>query len=179
MPEVIPPNFIVHYSRGEPFRSITSFPQDEWRNIVKKLNPTTAWGLNRFADSNYLKQCILAEAQVRKKFIAKGGKPRLEQPIYFFLGRNKRFEEHMLNKGYKIKLDDLESEQVSFTYGDSMLAFIKENRDQSGAQYKNPLCEEVYRLEELGHVYSSIHFPVENQLAVKSASVINLSKCTS
>lgn len=73
-----------------------------------------------------------------------------------------------MNKGYKINLDDLESEQVSCTYGDSMLAFIKENRDQSGPQYKNPLCEEVYTLEELGSVYSSIHFPEENQLAIEA-----------
>ena len=28
------PNFIVHYNRGEPFRSITSFPQDQWQSII-------------------------------------------------------------------------------------------------------------------------------------------------
>lgn len=162
------PNFIAHYNRGEPFRSITSFPQDQWQSIIEKLNSTNAWGLNRFADRQYLKQRVLAEAEVRKAFIAKGGKPRLEQPIYFFLGANKRFEEHKLNQGYKISFDDLESEQVSFTYGDSMLAFIKENRDQSGPQYRNPLCEEVYRLEELGGVYASIHFSDENQLAIEA-----------
>lgn len=115
MPKFIPPNFIVHYSRGEPFRSITSFPKDEWKNIIENLNTTNAWGLNRFADPNYLKQRVSAEAQVRKNFITKGGKPQLEQPIYFFLGTNRRFEEHNLNKGYKINLEDLEPEQISFT----------------------------------------------------------------
>ncbi len=105
---------------------------------------------------------------MRKAFIAKGGKPQLEQPIYFFLGANKRFEEHKLNKGYKINLHDLESEQVSFTYGDSMLAFIKENRDQSDPLYKNKLCEEVYRLEELDRVYSSVHFLNEGHLAIEA-----------
>ncbi len=168
MPKIIPPNFVVHYSRGEPFRSITSFPKDEWQSIIDSLNSTSAWGLNRFADPQYLKQRVLAEAEVRKAFIAKGGRPQLEQPIYFFLGANQRFEEHKLNKGYKINLDDLESEQISFTYGDSMLAFIKENRDQSGPKYKNLLCDEVYRLEELGNVYSSVHFPDENQLAIEA-----------
>ena len=73
-----------------------------------------------------------------------------------------------MNKGYKINLEDLESEQVSFTYGDSMLAFIKENRDQSGPQYKNPLCEEIFRLEELDSIYSSIHFPDVNQLSIEA-----------
>lgn len=168
MKDKVIPSFIVHYNRGEPFRSITSFPQDQWQSIIEKLNSTNAWGLNRFADPQYLKQRVLAEAEVRKAFIAKGGKPELEQPIYFFLGSNKRFEEHKLNKGYKINLDDLESEQVSFTYGDSMLAFIKENRDQSCPHYKNPLCGEVYTLEELDSIYSSIHFPDENQLAIEA-----------
>jgi hypothetical protein len=162
------PNFIVHYSRGEPFRSITSFPQDQWQNIIENLNSTNAWGLNRFADPLYLKQRVRAEAEIHKAFIAKGGKPQIKQPIYFFLGTNARFEKQKLNKAYKINLDDLESEQISFTYGDSMLAFIKENRDQSGSQYQNPLCGEVFRLEELGRVYSSVHFPDENQLAIEA-----------
>ncbi|MBC7419267.1 MAG: hypothetical protein H7328_00935 [Bdellovibrio sp.] len=82
MPKFIPPNFIVHYRRGEPFRSITSFPKSEWANIVEKLNPVNAWGLNRFADPQYLKQRVLAEAEVREAFIAKGGRPRLEHPIF-------------------------------------------------------------------------------------------------
>jgi len=55
-------------------------------------------GLSRFADPNYLKQRVLAEAEVRKAFIAKGGKPQLEQPIYFFLGGNKRFEPSVSGK---------------------------------------------------------------------------------
>jgi hypothetical protein len=63
-----------------------------------------ACGRHLAARPNYLKQRVLAEAEVRKAFIAKGGKPRLEQLIYFFLGGNKRFEEHKLNKGYKINL---------------------------------------------------------------------------
>ena len=162
------PNFIVHYNRGEPFRSITSFPSDQWQSIIEKLKPTNAWGLKRFTDPNYLKQRVLAETQLRNEFLTKGGKPQLEQPIYFFLGRNRRFEEHQLNKGYKINLSDLESEQISFTYGDSMLALIAENRKQSGPQYKNPLCEAIYRLEELSQIYSSIHFPDENQLAIEA-----------
>lgn len=168
MSKLTPPKFIIHYNRGEPFRCITNYPQDQWQSIIEKLNSTNAWGLNRFSDPQYLKQRVLAESEVRKAFIAKGGKPHLEQPIYFFLGSNKRFEEHKLNKGYKINLVDLAPEQVSFTYGDSMLGFIKENRDLSGLQYKNPLCEEVYRLEELGSVYSSIHFPDENHLAIEA-----------
>ena len=91
----------------------------------------------------------------------------MENPIYFFLGTNKKFEEQKLNKRYKIKLENIASEHVSITYGDSMLAFIKENKDLSGSLYKNPLCGVVYRLEELESIYSSIHYPTENQLAIE------------
>ncbi len=73
------PNFIAHYNRGELFRSITRAPQDQWQNIIENLN------LSRFTDPAYLKQRVQAELQVRNTFIAKGGQPKLKQPIYFFL----------------------------------------------------------------------------------------------
>lgn len=72
------PEFIIHYSRGEPFRTLTRFPQNEWQNIIETLNPKNAWGLNRFSDSNYLKQRIQVEDQLLNAFIAKGGEPILK-----------------------------------------------------------------------------------------------------
>ncbi|MBC7754543.1 MAG: hypothetical protein H7Z71_09920 [Moraxellaceae bacterium] len=153
------PQFISHYSRGEPFRSITSLPQDQWQNIIQKLDSTNAWGMDRFKDLNYLKQRVQAEAKLRNAFIAKGEKPQLDQPIYFFLGRNEQFEESRLNKRYEFNLADILSEHISFTYGDSMLSLIEENRKHSGIRYQNPLCDSIYRTEELKTLFSSEHFP--------------------
>lgn len=176
MPGLTVPNFIVHYSRSEPFRSITSAPHDQRQMIIEKLNSANAWGLNRFTDLSYLQERVQAETKLRSALIAKGGKPELEQPIYFFLGRNKRFEEQKLNKGYKINLSHLLSKPLSFTYGDSMLALIEENRTQSGIRYNNPLCKNVYRLDELAELYSRVHFSEVPSLAIEAQLWIMPSK---
>jgi hypothetical protein len=101
------PDYITHYSRGEPFLSLSSVTQDNLQSVLKQLNESNAWGLNRFSDPDYLKQRKQIEQKLRQQFIAKGGKPELDHPIYFFLGRNARFEEHKKNIGYKINLKDI------------------------------------------------------------------------
>ena len=162
------PKFIVHYSRGEPFLSITSLPKNNLSQTIQKLTEANAWGLNRFSDPHYLNQRIETESLVRNSFIAKGGEPQLIQPIYFFLGRNNRFEEHQLNKGYSIELQKISFKSISFTYGDSMLAFNEMNRTLSGIKYQNPLCTKVYLLEELDSIFSSPHFPHDDPLAIEA-----------
>lgn len=88
------PNFIVHYSRGEPFRSITSLSHHDLDSALKKMTEANAWGLARFSDPQYLSQRYQTEDILKNRFIKIGGKPVLENPIYFFLGRHQRFEEH-------------------------------------------------------------------------------------
>lgn len=162
------PTFIVHYSRGEPFLSITSVPKSNLPQIIQKLTETNSWGLNRFSDPYYLQQRIKTESLLRKAFIAKGGEPQLAQPIYFFLGSNLRFEEHKLNNGYKIELKKISTKSISFTYGDSMLAFNEMNRSRSGIKYQNPLCGEVFLHEELDAIFSSTHFSCHDSLAIEA-----------
>src|SRR6185437_3233209 len=94
------PSFLVHYNRGEPFRSLTAVPNEKLTTILCALNETNSWGLNRFSDPDYLIRRKQVEAKIRQEFIMKGGNPILDNPIYFFLGRNNRFEEHPLNQGY-------------------------------------------------------------------------------
>lgn len=162
------PTFIVHYSRGTPFRSITGVPSSQRQQVIGKLNETNAWGLNRFSDQLYLQQRFETESHVRNAFMKKGGRPQLMNPIYFFLGRNLHFEEHELNKGYKIDLQKISSDAISFTYGDSMLAFNESNGTRSGIKYQNPLCTNVYSFEELDLIFSSPHFPKEDPLAIEA-----------
>lgn len=162
------PKFIFHYSRGTPFLSITSVPEKKLLQIVDQLTQANAWGIGRFSDQHYLNQRIETESQIRNAFIAKGGQPQLQQPIYFFLGSNKLFENHRLNKAYKIELQKVSSKNISFTYGDSMLAFNEFNRGQSGIKYQSPLCAKVYMLEELESVFLSPHFPSQGPLAIEA-----------
>jgi hypothetical protein len=148
------PDFLVHYSRGEPFRSLSGVPRANVKNVLSKLNETNAWGLGRFSDPEYLKRRLAVEQKLRREFIVKGGKPVLEHPIYFFLGNNAEFEKHEGNKGYLIRLEDLPKDAVSFTYGDSIFSFNEDYRKLKGEDYLSELCPHVYGLKELPNVFS-------------------------
>ncbi len=73
-----------------------------------------------------------------------------------------------MNKGYKIDLQKISPDAISFTYGDSMLALNESNRNHSGIKYQNPLCAKVFLLEELDMIFSSPHFPKEDPLAIEA-----------
>jgi hypothetical protein len=161
------PSFITHYNRSEPFRSVTQSPQEMWPDVVQLLTDETSWGIRRFSDPEYLVQRLEVEKRIRNEFITKGGRPELKNPIYFFLGRNIRFEEHPGNKGYAIELRDINSDSISFTYGDSMLAYIEKYRNQSGEKYRNSLCAKVYRMDELKSLFAHPSFPPIDSLAVE------------
>lgn len=162
------PSQIVHYSRGEPFRSLTSVGQEHIRQVIKGLNDQNTWGLSRFSDPDYLPQRFEAEERLRQRFIDNGGKPALRNPIYFFLGRHSGFENHESNIGYLIDLKDLDPYSISFTYGDSMFSFVQQNRAFAGSKYLNPLCADVYSLETLPQLFGHSSFPKSDPLHIEA-----------
>ena len=166
------PDFIVHYSRGEPFRTISEVSPENLPTVLNQLNESNAWGLNRFSDPQYLTKRFEVEKKLRLGFISKGGKPELNCPIYFFLGNNDRFEEHQSNIGYRINLKDVPADAVSFTYGDSMFSMCPNYRAKLNDKYQSELCSQIYRLEELEFLFAAIKeqtvkFHIECQLWIK------------
>ena len=172
------PDFIIHYSRGEPFRSISGVPKDKLPAVIKELSETNAWGLERFSDSKYLEQRLVVEKKIREDFIAKGGTPQLLHPIYFFLGRNLDFDSHESNRGYRIRLRDLPKGSVSFTYGDSMFSLNEENRKLRGGAYLGSLCRQIYVPEELPFLFSHQEFQSAERLHVEAQLWIAPSEAT-
>lgn len=175
------PDFITHYSRGKPFQSITSLPQTEWEQALATLNETNAWGLNRFKDQEYLSKRVQTENKIKDLFKAVGGVPEIDHPTYFFLGSNSRFEEHPANKAYKILLDSLPESSVSFTYGDSLLAFDETYRDLSGERYQNPLCTKIFLKRDLEALFSNVAYPQHESLHIEAQVWIDsksLFKCS-
>lgn len=169
------PDFIVHYSRGEPFRSISEVPQANLPGVLNQLDESNAWGLSRFSDPEYLRHRLLAEQKMRQGFIDKGGKPELEYPIYFFLGNNSRFEEHKSNIGYRINLADVSPHAISFTYGDSMFSMCEQYREKLGDEYQSNLCSQIYRADGLNSLFSAMRdiprkLHIECQLWIKPAA---------
>lgn len=162
------PDFIVHYSRGEPFRSMSAVSKDKLAEILEGLNDKNAWGLSRFSDPAYLERRLAVEQRIRDEFIAKGGKPVLKHPIYFFLGRNIEFEKHERNKAYLIHLKDLPNAAVSFTYGDSMFSLNEDYRSLKGGGYSSELCPRVYRFEDLPYIFSHADYQLSSRLHVEA-----------
>lgn len=150
------PDFIVHYNRSEPFRSISEVSQENLRLVLNQLDESKSWGLNRFLDPEYMPKRLKVEQILRDGFIAKGGMPELNHPIYLFLGRNRQFEEHKRNIGYSINLENVPSHLVSFTYGDSMFSMCDTYRKKLGSEVQIRLCAQVYRLAELNELFSAI-----------------------
>jgi hypothetical protein len=134
---------------------------------MAQLDQQNTWGLDRFADPDYLKRRIEVEKCLHREFISKGGKPSLANPIYFYLGRNSVFEERPENKGYVIELKDVASDSVSFSYGDSLLAFNQQYRRQSGPRYANPLCLQLFRMDQLASLFSHVAFPRISPLRIE------------
>ncbi len=161
-------DYIVHYSRAEPFRSLTSVPADQLYAVLNNLNEKVAWGLNRFSDSNYFQQRLDVENRMRSEFIAMGGEPVLSHPTYFFLGRNPRFEEVSLNIGYMIELSSIDIKSISFSYGDTMLSFNQENRKLAGEKYANPLCNRLYLKSDLESLFGNKMYPKDSPLYVEA-----------
>lgn len=161
------PDVIVHYSRSEPFRSMSSVPSNQWAVAIKDLSETNAWGMSRFSDPDYLPRRLEVEKHIRNEFIKKGGKPELDHPLYFFLGRHNGFEKHPRNIGYVIQLKDIRSDAISFTYGDSLLAYNEDYRSQSGEKYKNSLCSQIFKKEDLESLFSHVDFPKTERLSIE------------
>lgn len=161
------PNFIIHYSRGRPFQSITNSSSEERDKIIKSLNEESAWGLNRFQDSKYLEKRITTENRLRNAFVERGGKTEICRPIYFFLGHNLNFEKHPENRAYRIDLSKIPKDIISFTYGDSLLSFDDEYRNLSGEKYRNSLCAKIFLLNDLDELFSSDQYPDTDPLHIE------------
>jgi len=147
---------------------MTSVPADKLPGILKELNETTAWGIARFSDPEYLARRHEVEKRIRQEFIAKGGNPDLEHPIYFFLGGDAEFEKHERNRGYVIPMSEIAESDICFAYGDSMLTFNPDYRAQFGEKYKSSLCAKIFLKNELESLFSHPEFSKDHYLRIEA-----------
>ncbi|MDP2305606.1 MAG: hypothetical protein Q8P18_06235 [Pseudomonadota bacterium] len=154
------PDFLTHYSRGEPFRSVTSAPQEQWGAIVAGFSDANVWGRDRFADPQYLSRRLVVEERLRAEFVDGGGEPQVEHPFYCVVGGLGRWERQRTTgmRAYILPLTDLPSASISFTFGDSLLTYDEDNRSQAAAlgRYLHPLSGRLYRLEGVRELASRI-----------------------
>jgi hypothetical protein len=151
-----------------PFRSFTGLSLSERVKVISSLNESNSWGVSRFQDPSYLNQRLAVESRLYQEFVNLRGRPELQNPIYFFLGRNEKFEQHPLNRAYKIFLADLPENSVSFTYGDSMFGFDQGLRGQVGEKYQNPLCGRLFLKGQLSELFMNPNLPKRDPLPIEA-----------
>ena len=126
-------DYLIHiYKRGsEPFRSLSSLPDAQALQIMKDLYIEGSVFWERFKDPAwYLQARRETEHWLHDQFVAKGGEPRNEHPIYMVLGTPRWFE----NRGDAATLSTTEQirvplalfgeRDISFTYPDSMVTSL-------------------------------------------------------
>ncbi len=117
--------YITHYYiRGtDPWKNIMFLPEaDAFRKaaeLAMAYKATASSG--RFADFiNYYPRRKAADRIVREEFICLGGRPRLEHPYSFVLGKSDYLEKwYGDGANIRLQLDTILDSQISFTPGDS------------------------------------------------------------
>lgn len=126
--------YIVNYCHPncEPFFNICRLPKNEAFFLAHRMaesNPdTTSFG--RFADfENYYPRRIKTDEYLYNLFCSLGGNPKEKHPLSFVL-HSSEFLKNWFGNGIttKIKLKNIPSEFISFTLGDSMSVFKKNNK---------------------------------------------------
>jgi hypothetical protein len=120
--------FLTHYyKQGDlPFRSLSALTDSEALKIMESLyddNPLA----ERFKEPlQYLNNRKQAEKWVRDEFIAKGGQPKDEYPLYAVLGYSNWIENHLTTfdiDRIHIPLSIFTEKDITFTYPDSMVTY--------------------------------------------------------
>jgi hypothetical protein len=128
--------FLTHiYRRGaEPFQSLSALCDQEALPIMKSLYVAGSAYWGRFEDPlEYLRARRLTESWLRQAFIAKGGKPQQDYPIYFMVG-NPPWLERAADPAtiastarIQVPVSIFDECDVSFTYPDSMVTLLMED----------------------------------------------------
>ncbi len=126
--------YIVNYCHPNcvPFLNICRLPKDEAFETAYKMaenNPDTT-AFIRFADfENYYPRRMKQDEYLYDFFVSLGGNPKEKHPLSFVLHGcdylDKWFGNGTINK---IKLENIPSEYISFTLGDSMSAYMRDGK---------------------------------------------------
>ncbi len=144
------------YKRGTvPFRSISALSDAEAIDIMRALYREGSVIWERFKEpADYLQLRRQVEEWLRREFIAKGGQPRTDYPIYMVWGRSK-WMETMIDEitlattmEIQVPLSMFNEKAVSFTYPDSMVSFIL-NMERNPDYYLSEYHGQVFTLAEM------------------------------
>lgn len=154
---------LTHYYHQNdlPFQSLSSLTDQEALGVISGLDDRAGAVYHRFKDPvKYLQQRRKTENWVRQEFIKKGGQPVLAYPHYFVVERALWIEEGFDGYSDKVQLpiSSFRSEQVSFTYPDSMVSYWLQSQSEQ-AFYRPEYHGQVFTLSEISQVIKEFGIP--------------------
>ena len=152
------PKFITHYHLADrqPFLTLSELEAGKDNDIFKSLQGRHKCdpSYKRRYGRDYIDMRQKIEDTLRHLFIARGGKPTKEYPLYFVLGQSNWFkgliDEH---REIRIDLDSLSPTTTSFTFPDSYVALSRNEKPYHG---------KVFLLHELESVVDKYGVPSDD-----------------
>lgn len=161
--------YLLHvYKRGcRPFQSLSALPQQQALAIMSTLYVEGSMFWQRFKDPlGYLTFRRKVEENLRHGFVAKGGRPKEPYPIYLVLGRPKWLElvadtpTLETTSEIEIPLSIVDTDQISFTYPDSMVSALME-LEKNPEYYEPDYHGKVFTMKEMEMILDRNGLPGE------------------
>ena len=161
-------DYLIHFYRSgtEPFRSLSALSDMAAMQIMQEFYVEGAVFWERFKDPyQYLQARRQIERWLRQEFIAQGGIPQESYPIYMVLGRSKWLltaadaATLATTAEIQVPLSLFRECDVSFTYPDSMVAFLLAN--QESEYYLPNYHRKLFKLSEICSIVESNGLPGE------------------
>ncbi|HKW95632.1 MAG TPA: hypothetical protein VJX92_27340 [Methylomirabilota bacterium] len=158
------PAFVTHYHLADkqPFLNLSDLAEAELAAVMQDLEQRRALsGLKRVFGPRYMRLRRLTEDRLHELFLQAGGLPKRKAPHYFVLGSSEWYRGLAPDtREVVLRLEDLPSEVMSFTYPDSFTAMA------FGPQFGIPLQarpyhKQVFRLEQLKDVVAQYGLPAD------------------
>ncbi|HBN83378.1 MAG TPA: hypothetical protein DDZ89_05990 [Clostridiales bacterium] len=112
------------YNSSEPLKSITQLSEKEAFAVAEKLYKESQCRAHRRFGPDfpvYYRHRLKTEEWLYDHFVAMGGKPETSHPYYFALQHcESLYRNFEYGKAIKINLSDIHSQDISFTFGDSV-----------------------------------------------------------
>lgn len=162
------PTHLFHYfeKNSEPLQSMTAQGFDKATEIQKNITK----GFNSQRPPNYVELRFAVEKRLKSAFESKGGKPKSPNPSYFTLGSCDWVKSCYDDPSVTIiPLADVDPEQLTFTYPDSMVSFQFHDEPKLGI-YRKPCNGQVFLLDEIMEVIDQYGLPSEEKWQNEEAS---------
>ncbi|MBH5318851.1 hypothetical protein I6N90_13685 [Paenibacillus sp. GSMTC-2017] len=151
--------FTHYYKRGSsPFRTLSALTDEEAKKVMEQLADDSPLFARFKTPQQYLNTRKQVENWLRGEFIAKGGLPKDDYPLYAVLGSSSWIESHSASfdiEKIQIPVSSFDERDISFTFPDSMVSYWLGN-DKPADYYQEEYHGKVFTLSEVKALVDAI-----------------------